>query len=368
MNDSIPLDYFKKAVDSAFDHIIISDPNGIILYANAGVERITGFTRNEIIGKKAGSKDLWGGIMQTKYYEEMWDTISKKREIYKGQIKNRKKNGQIYYSDVTITPIISEDTNEIMYYLGVERDISKEKSDEKIRTEFLSLASHQLRTPLSAINWYLELLTESFNNNNLDVSKDYINEIEIAKTRMQRIIGDLLSISRLELGTMKMDKVDVNLIEIIEQILVDHKITINTKELNIDFQHEATEIKMSSDPAIINTLFDNLISNAVKYTGNKGHILIRLWQEGDKIYFLVDDDGIGIPEEDKNHIFKKLFRAENVKRMDTDGTGLGLYLTKAIVDRLNGQIEFESEIDKGTTFKITLFLNAIDNEQEFGDF
>src|SRR3989339_109149 len=150
------LEKFKLAVDSASDHIVITDAEGIVLYGNEAMEKITGYTLKESLGKKAGS--LWRKPMEQKYYDNLWAKIKKERKAFVGEITNIRKSGEEYEATIYISPVLDK-RGQVVYFVGIERDITKEKQIDRVKTEFVSLASHQLRTPLSVVSWYLEMIS-----------------------------------------------------------------------------------------------------------------------------------------------------------------------------------------------------------------
>lgn len=236
----------------------------------------------------------------------------------------------------------------------VFRDVSKEKEIDKAKTEFVSLASHQLRTPLSAINWYTEMLLAGDAGKINDEQKNYLDEIYKGNQRMVALVNSLLNVSRLELGTFMIEPENVELLSILKNNLTE--LTQKIKEKNIKIVEDTDEQvnKYLGDAKLLNIIFQNLLSNAVKYTKNNGEIKISLKKEKDDIILTVSDTGVGIPKKQQKKIFTKLFRADNVQAADTEGTGLGLYIVKSIIDNVSGKIWFKSEENKGTTFFVKL--------------
>ena len=151
------LEKFKLAVENASDQIAITDKEGVVLYINKAVELITGYLAKEIIGQKAGK--LWGGLMEKDFYTKMWKIIKEDKIFFKGEIKNKRKNGQIYYAEINISPILDKN-DDVEFFVAIERDITQAKDIDRAKTEFVSIAAHQLRTPLSAINWSMELFID----------------------------------------------------------------------------------------------------------------------------------------------------------------------------------------------------------------
>ncbi len=347
------LEKFKLAVSNASDHIVITDGEGNILYANQAVERITGFKVSEILGKKAGAKDLWGGLMEKEFYHKMWDTLKNKKQVFEGKITNKRKNGEKYVAFSSISPILNS-KKEVSFFLGIERDITEEEQVNQAKTEFVSLASHQLRTPLSAINWYAEMLLAGDAGEINAQQKQFLEEIYKGNQRMVDLVNALLNVSRIELGTLAVEPVSLNLSDIVDSVINELKNGIKTKQLKIIKNYSKENSSFKGDVKLIRILWQNILSNAVKYTPAKGKIEITINKKAKEILLSVADNGYGIPKNQQDRIFTKLFRADNVRDKETDGTGLGLYIVKAIVDAAGGKIWLESEENKGTTFYVSL--------------
>ena len=341
------LEKFKLALDNASDLVTITDIEGIILYCNQSVEKITGYSTKESLGKKAGT--LWAQPMPTSYYEKLWKTIKTDKKTFDGEIKNKKKNGDLYDAKITISPVLN-DKLEIEFFIGIERDITHEKMVDKTKTEFVSLASHQLRTPLSSINWYAEMLLAGDGGKLNDEQSSFVKEIYTGNQRMVELVNSLLNVSRLELGTFAVDPEPTDVVKMVEDVFNELKPGILQKKLKTNFDHAKDIPIIQADPKLFRIVFQNLLSNAVKYTPEAGSITLKLTRNTKNLLIEVSDTGYGIPKQDQARIFQKLFRAENVREKDTEGTGLGLYIIKSIIDHAGGKISFKSEENKGTTF------------------
>ena len=177
---------------------------------------------------------------------------------------------------------------------------------------------------------------------------------------MIELVNDLLNVSRLELGTFAVNPVDISIVKIAEDICRELSPQIETKHLDFEksFDEKLPE-KYSADPKLLTMIFQNLLSNAVKYTPEKGKVSLVVKKEKSTILIKISDTGYGIPKDQQGNIFKKLFRADNVREKDTEGTGLGLYIIKTIVETVKGSIWFESEKNKGTTFFVRLNLKGM---------
>jgi PAS domain S-box-containing protein len=344
---------FQLAVESTSDLVIIADPEGKVIYSNPAAAKITGYQSYEIIGKKAGT--LWGKQMKQEYYSSMWDAIKTQKKVFHGELMNQRKNGEKYIAELTITPILNQN-RETNYYLGVERDITQAREVDRMKSEFLSLASHQLRSPLSSIKWSLEVLQENKGENLTDTQVELMETVHKATEQMITLVNTLLNISRIESGRIIIDPKPTDLRVLIQNIIeeVDHRLKLKNQTINIDFQNNIPQIDI--DPKLVRHIYVNLITNALKYSPEGKNIDIKVYTEGDNVVSMIKDSGYGIPADEQEKIFKKFFRAKNIVTKDTEGTGLGLYLVKQIVNASQGKIWFESKEDAGTTFWFTMPL------------
>lgn len=358
------LEKFKIALDGTSDHVVITDPNGVALYANAGLERITGFSPKEVLGKKVGTKELWGGNMDQEFYEELWRIIKIEKKPFVGELTNTRKDGTRYQALSSISPILNKH-GVPEFFVGIERDITREKEIDSAKTEFVSLASHQLRTPLSAINWYTEMLLSEDAGSISDIQREYLEEVSHGSRRMVELVNALLNVSRIELGTFAVQPEPTDVVELARDVLNELKPKISEKQLHIREQFTKDLPKMLIDPKLTRIVFQNLLTNAVKYTPEQRDVSMSIAMSQDKTRFSisVSDTGYGIPKEDQSRIFTKLFRASNIREKETDGTGLGLYIVKSIVEHSGGTVTFESEEGKGTTFTIELPVSGMRSQE-----
>lgn len=265
-----------------------------------------------------------------------------------------------FAASMTTTPVVFE--GNAKGAITVFRDITQEKNIEDAKTDFISLASHQLRTPLSIITLYLNMMRRYYDSLSERERKGYLLELQRATNRMTKLVDALLNASRIEMGALEPHYEEVNFTELVQQILDEiMRVTLETsnKEIVADFKSSPTGITMYSDSQLLRVVVDNLISNAVKYTPSKRKISVSLRETKNAIVFSVKDRGYGIPEGQKDKIFSKMFRAENVKKVSETGTGLGLYITKSIVGKLGGDIWFQSGEGRGTTFFVKLPKQAL---------
>jgi PAS domain S-box-containing protein len=348
---------FQLAVENASDQIIITDSDGVVIYMNKSVERTTGFSPDYTVGKKAGTKKLWGGMMEKSFYDKFWHIIKDEKQAFIGEIKNKRINGTVYDAAISVTPILDE-TKNIRFFVALERDITKAKEIDRTKTEFVSLASHQLRTPLSAINWFTEMLLSEDAGKINAIQKEYLNEVYRGNKRMVDLVNALLNVSRVDLGTFEVEPEPVDVVSISKDVIAEMKKMV--AERNIDVIENYDEVPMIMlDPKLIRIIFQNLISNAVKYTPSRGKVEVTVKNIGDNLEIVVSDTGYGIPANQQDKVFTKLFRADNIQAMDTEGTGLGLYIIKSVLDESGGKISFVSKENKGTTFTVVLPMTGM---------
>jgi len=248
--------------------------------------------------------------------------------------------------------------------LIILHDITREKTIERMKTEFVSLAAHQLRTPLSAIKWTLRMLLDGDLGKITEEQKDFIEKTYKSNERMITLINDLLDVTRIEEGRYLYKPVLADVEPIVQFVTNSYQEEIKKKKIRFEFKKPEEGLpKIKLDVEKIRLAIDNLIENAIRYTPAYGKVMVSLEHKKGGIEFSVKDTGVGIPKDQQGRIFTKFFRAANVMRMATEGTGLGLFITKNIIEAHGGKIWFESEEGKGTTFYF-----AIPVKEEFGEF
>lgn len=346
---------FRLAVDSASDNIVITDPMGTIFYINKATETNTGFTFNEAVGKNPG--ELWGGHMDPNYYTEMWDKIKTKKEVFVGQFKNVRKNGEEYIAAVDISSVLDE-YGEILFFVSIERDITREMTIERMKDEFVGLASHQLRTPLTGIRWFSELLLRNKYQNLNQEQLDFLEQIKISNQRMIKLVNELLDISHIETGQkFEIKKADFKVNDVLNEVLTENISLIKTKSLNI-VNEIPDNLLIFADYVKIRQVLSNLISNATKYSPASKNITIKVVADDGKGFTIISvaDEGMGIPTAQKSRLFEKFFRADNARVQEPNGTGLGLYIARELIRAHGGEMWFESEENKGTVFSFSIPL------------
>ncbi len=244
----------------------------------------------------------------------------------------------------------------LLYTANIQN--KKEREIDRAKNEFIALVSHQLRTPLSAVNWYTEsLATEDLGPLNSE-QKEYVAKVHESNHRMISLVNSILEVSRIELNTFMLDAQKTNIALLVKQVVDELAHAITEKNITLKQTIGPDLESVMVDPRYIQMIIDNLLSNAVKYTPESGTVTLEAIRENSNLMITVSDTGYGIPDDQKDKVFTKLFRAKNILSKDTDGTGLGLYIVKSIVNYAGGTISFTSEENRGTSFKVSIPLGS----------
>jgi PAS domain S-box-containing protein len=238
-------------------------------------------------------------------------------------------------------------------------DITKQKKAEDAKSEFVSLASHQLRTPIAGMKWSAELLLMDDANSLTDRQHKYIDRLLESIRRMAILVDDFLRVSRFELGTFQPEYDTLDVVQLVKDIIVEQSVRANQKEVVVKTFFDPSITTIRTDPNLMRMIITNLYTNAVKYTREKGTVHVGIGKKEGDLIVSVQDNGMGIPAGDQDAIFSKLFRAGNAVRNVPDGTGLGLYIVKEAVGVLRGNISFTSTENIGTTFEVMLPLESV---------
>ncbi len=264
----------------------------------------------------------------------------------------QQQSGALLPVQVTVAPILLR--GRPIGAIEIFRDLTAEIENDKLKSDFISIASHQLRTPLSAINMYTRMLQNGMAGPLTADQLPYVDTVLLSVKRMNTLINTLLNITRIEAGgiTLKLDTLQLD--NLAREVLAEFIPAAEAKNITLTAKLPRSMRPTYTDNLLVKEVCGNLLSNAIKYTPEGGRVTLELSETPKDILWRVTDTGYGIPARDQKNIFLKFFRASNITRMDVGGTGLGLYLIKTITESLGGELWFESVENKGSTFYFTI--------------
>jgi PAS domain S-box-containing protein len=392
----------STAVEQSDSSIVITDKNGDIEYVNPAFYKVTGYTYQEALGKNP--RILKSGVTTENEYSNLWKTISS-GSVWKGEFSNKKKNGELYWESASISPILNE-SGEISHYVAVKEDITERKQAEELlkhaydnlevqviertaelakannqlqiesndrkkviekekelnalKSQFISTVSHEFRTPLAGILSSTQLLKRYEDKwDNAKKEEKYTQIFDAVKHTIS-LLNDVSLVNKGDGSTITVKPCMINLKELLQTIIKENK-QIYDPDFEIETTFHLTQTDYFFDKEIIRHIFGNLISNAIKYSGNSKKIILNVTEESENILFNVIDYGIGIPESDQKFMFEPFHRASNVEAIP--GTGFGLSIVKRMVDTLSGTIIIISETGRGTTVNIKLPIFKITEKE-----
>ncbi|HPR33966.1 MAG TPA: PAS domain S-box protein, partial [Prolixibacteraceae bacterium] len=352
----------SKAISQSPVSIVVTDTKGIIEYVNPKFSEVTGYSFDEVKGENP--RILKSGQQGKEFYQYMWQDLLAGKD-WKGEFLNRKKNGELYWENAIISPILNDEGG-ISHFVAVKEDITekkkileelvraKEKAEESdlLKSSFLANMSHEIRTPLNSILGFSNILTMDDDLSPHEKS-EYSEIINKSADSLLQIINDIIDISSLETGQLQIYTVRMNLSSILKSLYT----VFTRKKLEMGKNH--IELKIIDEPGIqivadenrLIQIFTNLLNNALKFT-DAGEIVFGVEGVGDThVTLYVSDTGIGIPKEMHQSVFERFRQGERSKTRAYGGNGLGLSIVKNLVELMGGAIWLESEPTRGSVFR-----------------
>ncbi len=363
---SFELKKITSAIEQAGVSVVITNRNAKIEYVNPFFTKLTGYSREEVLGKSPNV--LKSGHHDKEFYKNMWDTILSKK-VWKGEILNKKKNGELYWEYITITPLENSE-GKITHFIGVKEDITEKKKQDlelkraklaaeaatEAKSRFLASMSHEIRTPMNAILGLTHLALES---NPPAKIQNYLSKIESSSELLLKIINDILDFSKIEAGELSIEMTEFDLNKILHSTLtiIAPKAYEKGLEVILDMPQNIPT-QLIGDPLRLGQILTNFANNAVKFT-EKGEIVIsiKIINETDtnvELLFAVEDTGIGIKEENKSKLFTPFQQEDVSTTRKYGGTGLGLVISKRLAELMGGKTWFESTYKVGSTFYVQI--------------
>ncbi len=348
--------------------IVITDNQGTIEYVNPYFTQVTGYTSEEAVGNNP--KVLKSGVQPAEFYKTLWDLINGGFEWH-GEFCNKKKSGELYWESASISPVRNS-AGEITNFIAVKEDITEQKRvyDELQRAKgeaeaataakssFLANMSHEIRTPMNAVLGMLYLVQQTGLS---EKQKSYISKAEGAAKSLLKIINDILDFSKIEAGKLHMESIPFLLSEVLTKITDIAPVNISGKkvELIITATTDTPDL-LTGDPLRLGQILLNLVSNSIKFT-EKGEVILTvsvdaITAERVRLRFKVADSGIGMTAEQQERLFGAFSQADSSTTRRFGGTGLGLIISRQLVQLMGGDISVESEPGKGSIFSFSVEL------------
>lgn len=327
-------------------------------------ENVVGKYDFEIFSKAQADTFLFGDI----------DIITKRKKVH---FEEKNENGR--WNEVFKSPVFNDYGN-IIGTTGISRDITEKKLQEKalhdaerremqllhetieLKDNFITMITHEFKTPIAIINAAIQTMEIVCKDDITEKMKNYLGKIRQNSLRQQRLVDNLLDITRLKAGRMKTTCNNVEIVSLTKEIVDSVKLYADQKSLRLTFQSSCERIVVSTDVDKYERILLNLLSNAIKFTPSKRSVNVIMYKQGTNLKIEIKDKGIGIPDDKKVVIFERFGQADTSLTRQAEGTGIGLYLVKLLVESLNGKIQVASEEGYGSTFSITLPIKQDDSQ------
>lgn len=352
-------------IDFLPDATFVIDTQGKVVAWNKAIEKMSKMKAKDVLGKgnhiyalpfygkrKPILADLvlHPELLKKIFKKDTYNFIKKEGEVLSTERFLEKVGEKGIYASGKAAPLYDA-TGKLSGVVELVRDITKEKELDKAKTEFVSMASHQLRTPLSSIKWTLE----SLNLDGLDAkNKEKIQDIYSSNERLIALVNNLLNITRIESGKMKVNKKKSDLMKIIKDSCKGLSKNAQKKKQKIQYIFQGNMGKVFTDPILLSEAFCNILGNAIDYGFEKSKITVKIIKSKDHYLISIHNFGPVITDAEKGNIFTKFYRGPGSPAHNFSGSGLGLFFTKATIEANGGKIWFESAKNKGTTFYFTV--------------
>jgi PAS domain S-box-containing protein len=358
--------------ESSDDAIMGVSLDGVVTSWNHGAERLYGYLAEEILGQPI--QTLYPADVDPNELREIMRTVQAGDLVYRLETERLRKDGSRVPVALTVSPL-KDAAGKVVGTAGIARDISEQKAAEaerehslererqqvehlrnldRMKDEFIALVSHELRTPLTSIRGYLELVTEGDSGGLTAEQQHFLGVVGRNADRLQSLVGDLLFIAQMEAGRVELERADVDLAAVCEESVESGRPLAGAKQ--IELMLDAEHVALVGDRVRLGQLVDNFVSNAIKFTPDRGTVHVRVSAQDGHAVIEVADTGMGIPADEQERLFERFFRSSTATAQAIQGTGLGLTIARAIAEGHGGGITFTSVENEGTTFRIQLPL------------
>jgi two-component system, LuxR family, sensor kinase FixL len=347
--DQIVLARLSRVASQTTNGVVITDKNGLVEWINEGFTRISGYTLEDIRGQSPG-KLLQGKETAPAAIAQMHEALHL-CSAFDVEVINYHKDGKPYWIHISCNPLLDEDGS-LQGFMAIESDVSERKQVERMKTEFVSTVSHELRTPLTSITGSLGLISAGVLG---ELAPRMRQMLDIAYKNSQKLtllINDLLDIEKLTAGKVQLDMKVQALMPLLRQAILDNQAYADQYRVKYEFIEYNQHVAINVDALRLQQVMANLLSNAAKFSPVGGTVTVQVLSQNEKIRIQVIDKGPGITAEFRTRIFQKFSQADSSDTRQKGGTGLGLAITRELVERMGGQIGFDSLEGAGATFYV----------------
>ncbi|HBQ51289.1 TPA: hypothetical protein DD690_04910 [Candidatus Daviesbacteria bacterium] len=340
-------DKTNEILASVIDGIVALDFNKNVILLNKAAQELTGYSETEIQGRPIDR--------MIRLFSEQEEILPKTycQGSFNKPVKVVGKEGK----QTKVNLMTTQAEGSVQTNLGcilILHDLSKEEELEQMKLDFVSMASHELKTPLTSIIGYLSVFLDEAGNKLPKENLDLLDKAFVSAKQLQTLIQNLLNVNKIERERLDVEVEPINLNDNFGKAIEDLQNQAKLKNISLNFSRDDTLPKVLADPVRIGEVINNLVANAINYTSAGGKITVYMKASPNEVTTTVEDTGMGISQEAIPHLFSKFFRVSNSMQKGNKGTGLGLYISKSIIQKLNGKIWVESEVGKGSKFHFSL--------------
>jgi len=343
--------FYRLVVENLDDYAIFTtDKKALVSSWNLSAEKLLGYAESEVIGESIyiifSPKDREKETLK----KEFAKVEKAERAISEGY--HYRKDGSAFWASCLIFPLAATEKNEAGYTFII-RDLTNQKELEQRKEDFINIASHELKTPMTSIKIFASIIEDQAKKAGDGVLSDFIAKLNIQIDGLGELVNRLLDVSQLQSGKLEIKRRRFNFNDLVEEVIAAMQQYAKDNEI-VYVRKESKHLMVNGDKELISQILVNLISNAVKYSQAKGKIVVSLKKDKDRVVVCVQDFGLGISLPDQEKIFQRFYRTEAVRRKRISGVGLGLYIVREIVNGHGGKIWVESVKNKGSSFFFTL--------------
>jgi PAS domain S-box-containing protein len=346
------IERLRRVIETTHEAYVAIDESGAITAWNREAEKLFGWPEHEAVGRTVEET-----LVPERLRADHRQGLKRYLDTGEGpvlderlQLPALRRDGDEVQVELTISPLDEDGRRSFHAFL---HDVSERHAAEELKSQFFALVSHELRTPLTSIVGYAEMVNEAEASRISPEGREYMGIIRRSAEKLNRLVQDLLLVAQVEAGTFGVDLTPIDVVPVVQNCVEESRPA--AEEAGIHLSTDAEEVPtLMADSSRLGQVIDNLVSNAIKFTAGGGTVMVRVRNEGNRCALEVSDSGVGIGHDELEHLFDRFYRAQEARKGHYGGAGLGLAISKAIVDAHEGEIRVTSEPGEGSTFRVLL--------------